>query len=509
MGSSCRFGPFRVDRAAYAVTRDGRPVTLTPKLLDLLIYFLDRPARLITKEELLDAVWPGANVTENALAQAVSELRQALGDAAGDPRFIRTIARRGYRFIAAVERADEPPASPGNGPAVPADPVAGAGLGARETASLDAHRALVEGSLRLESLDVRELEPARRDFERAVSLDPRYAHAYAGLSSAEFALYETTRCDNEPAQHQLDRAIEHARHAVALDERLAEAHAALSLALVSAWRTVDAVAAAQRAVALDPSNWRHLFRLGHASWGDARLKAASRTLSLYPEFAFGHFETAMVHVARGHLARAEAVLHEGVSIQQRQAGQLARFPALGLHWLLGAIRLAQEDAAGAREEFDRELRLADPHRLYGREYAMHAHYGRGAAWLREGRADEAVDAFASALALYPDYAASRLGMAQALRRRGEKGSADVEVARVEEALATLTRSRPIEAALVRSMLLADRDRLDEAVRGLEMVLADAPPGFAGWTLPIEPWLRPLHVHAAYGGVLRRLADRAG
>jgi len=47
------------------------------------------------------------------------------------------------------------------------------------------------------------------------------------------------------------------------------------------------------------------------------------------------------------------------------------------------------------------------------------------------------------------------------------------------------------------------------VRGIETLLADAPPGFAGWTLPIEPWLRPLHVHPAYGGVLRRLADRAG
>jgi DNA-binding winged helix-turn-helix (wHTH) protein len=69
------FGPFEADRAAYAVSRNQTPLDLTPKLLDLLFYFLDRPGRLITKEELLDGVWPGANVTDNAMAQAISDLR--------------------------------------------------------------------------------------------------------------------------------------------------------------------------------------------------------------------------------------------------------------------------------------------------------------------------------------------------------------------------------------------------------------------------------------------------
>ena len=67
-----------------------------------------------TKEELLDALWPGANVTENALAQAVSELRQGLGDDAAAPQFIRTVARRGYRFIAPVTAISERPPAPGS-----------------------------------------------------------------------------------------------------------------------------------------------------------------------------------------------------------------------------------------------------------------------------------------------------------------------------------------------------------------------------------------------------------
>ena len=91
---------------AYEVTRGTDTIILTPKLLDLLLYLLERPATLVTKEELLDALWPGANVTENALAQAVSDLRQGLGDDASAPQFIRTVARRGYRFVAPVTPLD-------------------------------------------------------------------------------------------------------------------------------------------------------------------------------------------------------------------------------------------------------------------------------------------------------------------------------------------------------------------------------------------------------------------
>src|SRR5262245_56125113 len=96
------FGPFRLDRATYQAYRGNRPLALTPKLLDLLFYLVERPAKLVTKEELLDGVWPGANVTENALAQAISELREALDDSAVSPTYIRTVARRGYRFVAPV-----------------------------------------------------------------------------------------------------------------------------------------------------------------------------------------------------------------------------------------------------------------------------------------------------------------------------------------------------------------------------------------------------------------------
>ena len=76
--SLLRFGDFVVDRAGYRVLRGGEQVDLSPKLLDLLLHFLDHAGALVTKDALLESVWPDANVTENALAQAISELRQAL-----------------------------------------------------------------------------------------------------------------------------------------------------------------------------------------------------------------------------------------------------------------------------------------------------------------------------------------------------------------------------------------------------------------------------------------------
>ena len=88
-----RFGPFRADRIGYRVFEADRALDLTPKLLDLLFYLLERPATLVTKEELLEQVWPGANVTDNALAQAILGFSDALNDSPSAPTYIRTVAR--------------------------------------------------------------------------------------------------------------------------------------------------------------------------------------------------------------------------------------------------------------------------------------------------------------------------------------------------------------------------------------------------------------------------------
>ena len=101
--ASYKFGPFVVDGGSYRLLRDGQNIPLSPKIIDLLLFLAARPAVLVSKDDLFRALWPDVAVTDNALTQAVSELRQALGDDPGSPKFVQTVARRGYRFIATVE----------------------------------------------------------------------------------------------------------------------------------------------------------------------------------------------------------------------------------------------------------------------------------------------------------------------------------------------------------------------------------------------------------------------
>lgn len=127
---SYHLGPYVLDRIGYRLLQGSRALDLTPKLLDVLFCLADRAGALVTKEELLDTVWPGANVADNALAQAVSELRGVLGDDPAAPRFIRTIARRGYRLIAPVHVLSVPADAP-------VRPDAGGASGARTIAVMD------------------------------------------------------------------------------------------------------------------------------------------------------------------------------------------------------------------------------------------------------------------------------------------------------------------------------------------------------------------------------------
>ena len=92
---------YRLDRASGRLLRGARSVPLRLKTFAVLEYLALRPGRLVTKDELLDAVWPQTHVTPSVLAGCIRELRRALGDRPRVARFIETAHRRGYRFIAA------------------------------------------------------------------------------------------------------------------------------------------------------------------------------------------------------------------------------------------------------------------------------------------------------------------------------------------------------------------------------------------------------------------------
>src|SRR5262249_10523355 len=110
--------------------------------------------------------------------------------------------------------------------------------------------------------------------------------------------FETTRADPLPDRAALALAAQHAREACRLDPQFGEAWATLAFVLGRTGDHVDALAAAKRAVTLEPDNWRHHCRLAFVGWGEERLRASRRTLALLPNFPLAHWLAATVYVAR-------------------------------------------------------------------------------------------------------------------------------------------------------------------------------------------------------------------
>jgi len=111
------FPPFRLDSQNQCLWRrreraEDQRILLTPKAYAVLTYLVERTGRLVTQNELLEAVWPNTCVQPEVLKYQIADIRGALGDSARKPSFIETLPRRGYRFIAAVREAESKPATP-------------------------------------------------------------------------------------------------------------------------------------------------------------------------------------------------------------------------------------------------------------------------------------------------------------------------------------------------------------------------------------------------------------
>ncbi|MGA2752602.1 MAG: winged helix-turn-helix domain-containing protein [Terracidiphilus sp.] len=113
-----RFGVFEADAATGELRRQGMRVKLNAQPFQILLMLLDRyldgPGQLVTRDEISRVLWPEGTFVdyEHGVNSAVNRIREALGDTAGSPRFVETLARRGYRFLAPVERIDSGDAPP-------------------------------------------------------------------------------------------------------------------------------------------------------------------------------------------------------------------------------------------------------------------------------------------------------------------------------------------------------------------------------------------------------------
>jgi tetratricopeptide (TPR) repeat protein len=415
----------------------------------------------VTKDALIAAAWDVA-VTDNSLEQVISSLRRALGERDPGAPWIETVPRRGYRFTGDVRKR----------------------VGRESDDALDAllapHRAFIEGRAALESLDAGRLDAARRAFEEAVKVAPDLAAGHIGVANARVMQFETSRALPNPDRAALEVALRHAREACRLDPRSSEAWATLGLILDRSGGGVDAMAAARRAVTLDPGNWRHYFRLSTIAWGEERLGAAHRALALLPGLPLAHWMAATVHVARQTQDAALRELEAGLAAGPADADTPASpFRPVALHWLQGLIALSRGDMNAATAAFEAEIAGAESGHLYARESAANAWYALGAARRRQQRPADAAAAFEHALRLVPGHP-----MAEACLGR--------PAATISAQLAQLV----IQGATAQAAALVSR------------ALAAAEPGSTLWFLPVEPLLAVYDAPDLWAPALRRLRARA-
>ena len=484
-GASYTFGPFRFDAGVCRLSRDGEPLAIPDRQAAILLRLVTQAGKIVPKETLIDVGWKDVAVGDNSLEQAISSLRRALGPAPDGAPYIETLARRGYRFRPPVARVTAR--------------IEGAAL----DALLAPHRAFIEGRTALETFDRDAIIRAQDVFERIVAGSPDYAPGHVGLANAYSLRFESTRAEDAPDRGALTKAVQHAREACSLDPSSGEAWATLGAVSSQARMTAEGIAAARRSISLENENWRHHLRLAYVSWGDERLRAAQRALKLLPGFAFAHWLSATVHVARGAFDEAEQELVAGTLAQDRQQ-QGSRFGSSGLHFLRGLVRLTRGDEATALQEFNRELAYEQAPHIYTREVCAHTWCAVAAVRLRQHDSSAAQEAFERALTSVPSYPLALAGLlvvGDGSRANG-RPTLDGRLDHLRK------QGKLVEAAMGEAVVeaLAGRHAAGAAIvcAALETVLA----GSSGWMLPVDPLLQVSDHPVEWAPVLAILRSRA-
>jgi DNA-binding winged helix-turn-helix (wHTH) protein/Flp pilus assembly protein TadD len=238
LGPVILFGAFRLDAQRRMLTSSdgGEVIPLGARALDALLHLASRPGVLVSKSDLMTAIWPDVRVEENSLTQCISSLRRALGEGPGDHRYIVTESGRGYRFVAGA----------------PQGGMASAGRYEKTLLSSNpqAYQLYVSGWSALTRPGGGNLERGLMQLEKSVQLDPEFAQALVCIADAYTLLGVFGLA---PRQEVLPKARDAVMRALALDDHLAEAHAQLGhICWALELDFPAAEAACRRALEIDP-----------------------------------------------------------------------------------------------------------------------------------------------------------------------------------------------------------------------------------------------------------------
>lgn len=342
-GKAFAFDDFVLDGVRRRLTRGGAAVRISSKTFDLLEALVSRPGETVTRQELLQRVWPDVHVEDGNLAVNVCFLRRALGDDRTDPRLLVTVPGRGYRFCATVREVEaDAVEAPSRRPA----------FGARsETAR--------EACLKGRYIAGRRTEDAMlcglSYFERAIERDPGYAPAYAGVADSYTLL---SGYSDVPAKEGYARACAWASRAIEQDPGLVEGYTALAYASFNRGELGAAGDSFERALGLDDAHpatlhW-HADTLFLGGSIDGSLTQMRRARRADPLSAVIATDLGRTYLLAGELQHAEESVHEAIELDP---GFVKAW------WVLGQTRLQSGRVPDALKAFRRALKLGPESQL--------------------------------------------------------------------------------------------------------------------------------------------------
>jgi adenylate cyclase len=272
-----------------------------------------------------------------------------------------------------------------------------------ETQSVEAYENFSRGMINLRTGSRDSLDRAIHFFEKATSIDPNYASAWAGLA----AVYDL-KGSFLSIPELSHKAIEFAQKAIALNPRLTHAYQFLGGAFNSLGRFDEAIDAIKEALAIEPNNAGAHASLARAYWtGKGRIDEAitefEHAIAINPQAGYSYLQLVFLHTIRGNYERAEALARAAIDLQERRISGKEGLQIVGAHTRLGYAYYHQSRYDDALREYNRELDflISSDHAL--RDRAMiELDQKMGAAYLRKGMAEEAERHFKRAAKKYDE-----------------------------------------------------------------------------------------------------------